>query len=90
MPTFWNSKTPAWKLRIFGYLCGLLGAIVLIISNTMLILYEVSGASSFLDASILPELRSLVRVYAFVMVPALGVALLVVPFAIRQYFGQLR
>ena len=90
MHSFWQTESPAWKLKTFGYLCGTLGTIVLIISATFLALYEFTGASSFLDAEILGELRSLIRLYAFAMVPALGLAFLTVPFAIRTFLRETR
>jgi len=85
MRSFWKTKTPGQKLQTFGYLCGALGAVVLIISAAVLALYEFTGASSFLDAEIVGELRDIVRLYAFAMVPALGIAFLTVPFAIRSF-----
>jgi len=88
MHSFWKIKTPGQKLQIFGYACGALGAVALIISAAFLALYEFTGASSFLNAEIAGELRDLVRVYAFVMVPALGMAFLTVPFAIRSFVRE--
>ena len=80
-----KTRTPEWNLATLGTCAGILGGVVLLLSLIFFLLYEFSGVSGWIAPEVVPDLRSLLRCFAFGVVPPLGAAFVAISLGIRDY-----
>jgi hypothetical protein len=83
-----ETKTAEQRLTVLGIVTGILGGTVLVFSLCLLgldLFYQLSGASRLVAAEVITDLLTLVRCLAFIVLPLLGVAFVVIAHGIWQY-----